>query len=228
MHKRFWLVIGAVLLGGLLAACGNAAPSRNVQQGAALLREDFQTADGWETGSFPADAEDPAAILEVADGRYRIDYRAEESPSLTWGLGGSVYENVVVEVTVEQLSDADDNLFGVGCRMATDERGDVSGYVLLISGDGHYGIAELSLRSLDFILEWHQTSVIRQGQATNTLRAVCVDDYLALYANGEFLGEVQDNRYARAGQIALVAGAAKDTTVSVAFDDLAVYEGALK
>jgi hypothetical protein len=112
--------------------------------------------------------------------------------------------------------------------MVADEDGDVSGYVLLISGDGHYGIADLSRRSLDFILEWHQTDAIHQGQATNTLRAVCVDDYMVLYVNGKFLGEVQDSRYARAGKIALVAGAAEDTAVSVAFDDLTVYEGALK
>jgi len=228
MHKRFGLIVGALLLAGLLAACGNATPSREVQQGDVLLREDFQEGAQWETGRYPADAEDPTAVLTVEDGRYRIDYRAEESPSLTWGLGGGAYENVIVEVTTEQLSAADDNLYGVGCRMVTDENGDVSGYVLLISGDGHYGIAELSLRSLDFILEWHQTDVIHQGQATNTLRAVCVDDYLALYVNGEFLGEVKDNRYARAGQIALVVGAAKDTAVSVTFDDLTVYEGALK
>ncbi len=228
MHKRFWLVIGAVLLGGLLAACGNATSSREVQQGDVLLREDFQDGAQWEMGSYPADAQDPTAVLSVADGRYRIDYRAADTASFTWGLGGDEYENVAVEVTTEQLSAEDDNLYGVGCRMVTDEDGDVSGYVLLISGDGHYGIADLSRRSLDFILEWHQTDAIHQGQATNTLRAVCVDDYLALYVNGEFLGEVQDSRYARAGQVALVAGAAEDTAVSVAFDDLAVYEGALK
>ncbi len=228
MHKRFWLIVGALLLAALLAACGNSNPSREVQQGDVLLREDFAAGAQWETGRFPADAEDPTAVLAVEDGRYRIDYRAGGSASLTWGLGGDEYENVVVEVTTEQLSAEDDNLYGVGCRMVTDERGDVSGYVLLISGDGHYGIAELSRRSLDFILEWHQTDAIHQGQATNTLRAVCVDDYLALYVNDEFLGEVQDDRYGRAGQIALVAGAAEDTAVSVTFDDLAVYEGALK
>ena len=228
MHKRFGLIFGAVLLGALLAACGKAAPSRQVQTGDVLLRADFQTGADWEAGSYPADAEAPTATLGVVDGRYRIDYRSGSSASFVWGLGGGVYENVVVEVTTEQLSADDDNLYGVGCRMVTDERGEVSGYALLISGDGHYGIADLSRRSLDFILEWHQTDIIHPGRATNTLRAVCVDDYLALYVNDEFLGEVQDSRYRRAGQIALIAGAAKDTEVSVAFDDLTVYEGALK
>ncbi len=228
MQKRFWLVVGAMLLGGLLTACGNGVPSREVQQGAELLRVDFEQSGQWEEGRYPPDAETPAAVLTVADGRYRIDYRAEDNPSLVWGLGGGEYENVVVEVTTEQLSADKDNLYGVGCRIVTDERGDVSGYVLLISGDGHYGIADLSRRSLDFILEWHQTDRIHQGRATNTLRAVCVDDYLALYVNGEFLGEVQDSRYARDGQIALVAGAAKGAEVSVTFDDLTVHEATLK
>jgi hypothetical protein len=103
----------------------------------------------------------------------------------------------------------------------------MSGYVLLISGDGHYGIAELSRNSLDFLLEWHQSDAINTGEAANTIRAECVDDYLAVYANGEFLGEVEDSGYLRAGQVTLVAGVSPDATVSVAFDDLTVTEATL-
>jgi len=67
----------------------------------------------------------------------------------------------------------------------------------------------------------------RQGRASNTIRAVCVDDYLAIYANGTFLGEVKSSDYRRAGQVGLVAGVSRNKDIRVAFDNLAVYEGAI-
>ena len=205
----------------LLAACGSDNASRNVEQGAQLLNVTFDAADDWETGTFPAD--DPTASLAIQDGRYRVTHSAERSASFTWGQDGEAFEDVIIEVTAEQISEYDNNLYGVACRLAEDERGNQTGYALLISGDGHYGIADLSHNSLDFLLEWHQTREIHEGQETNTIRAVCAADYLALYVNGEFLGEVEDDAYRRAGQVGLVAGVNKGESVEIAFDDLAVY-----
>jgi hypothetical protein len=55
-----------------------------------------------------------------------------------------------------------------------------------------------------------------------------VDDYLAVYANGKFLGDVTTSTYNRPGQVGLIAGVTGEAEVSVAFDNLAVYEGSLK
>ncbi len=224
--RRQWIVLTVILLAVLgLAACGSDDPDKEITTGAELLRVTFDAPDDWETGRFPADTDDPAAELVIDEGRYQVNYRADRSASLTWGAGGEAYEDVVIEVDIEQLGGTDDNLYGVVCRFVENDDGSASGYALLISGDGHYGIADLSRRSLDFILEWHQSDAIKQGQAQNTLRAVCVDDYLAVYANGEFLGDVRSDDYQRAGQVALVIGTTGNQTVSVAFDNLTVYEG---
>lgn len=228
MRRVFAWTAGAVALALLLAACGADADARPVAQGDVLLTQTFDAPGVWEEGTFPPDAATPESVLGVEDGRYVIDHTAEGSASFTWGAGGPDAEDVIITVQAAQLSDENDNLYGVGCRLVTDENGNASGYVLLISGDGHFAIAELSRGSLDFLLGWRQSEHIRQGRSENTLRATCVGNTLALEANGEFLGAVEHDAFRRPGQVALVAGVSEGGRVRVAFDDLAVYAGALE
>jgi hypothetical protein len=212
----------------ILAACGNNKPAQTATKGAELFTTNFDTPGSWEVGVYMDENGEPESTLAIIDGRYQIDFRAGRSASFTWGAGGAAYENVIVEVETEQLSPEKNNLYGVMCRLAPDEQGNMTGYALLISGDGQYGIAELKSNSLTFLLEWHQSKTIKQGQASNTVRAVCVDDYLAVYANGKFLGDVKNDTYPRPGQVGLLAGVTGGGTVSIAFDNLAVYEGTVK
>lgn len=227
MRRQVMVLTLMMVLALILAACGSDDPDHSVNTGDELFSVTFDDSGAWETGRYPEGADEPNAMLAIEDGRYQIDYRAERSASMTWGAGGEAVQDVVIEVDTEQLGGADDNLYGVVCRLVEDENGDATGYLLLISGDGHYGIAELSRKSLDFVLEWHQSDVIKQGAAANTIRAACVDDYLAIYANGKFLGDVKDDRLMREGQVALVAGTTEGQSISVAFDNLTVYEGSL-
>lgn len=227
LHILVMLIISLGIAALALAACGGSDPSDRPVAAETLLSETFDTPGSWEEGAYPPEAADPASRLAVTGGRYEIAHRAERAASFTWGAGGAGYEDVIVEVRTEQLSTDKDNLYGVLCRLAQDDAGDWSGYALLISGDGHYGIADLSRGSLDFLLDWHQSGAIRQGQAANTIRAVCAENYLAVYANGEFLGEVKDSLYRRAGQVGLIAGASEGAAVRGAFDDLTVFAGTL-
>lgn len=220
-----WAIVGLILV-MLLAACGSDDPSKTVHQGPALFSLTFDEAGSWEEGSFPA--ESPTSTLAIVDGRYQIDHTSQRNASFVWGAGGEPVEDVVIEVETEQLSADKDNLYGVICRLEVDEDGSASGYALLISGDGHYGIADFSDDTLDFVLAWHQSDAIEQGQSGNTIRAACVGDYLAIYANGRFLGEVKNNGFRRAGQVALIAGSAGGQPVRVAFDNLRVFEGSLE
>lgn len=227
MKSKHRVLLASVGLSLALAACGGSDPSHRPVAGERLLSESFDTPGSWEEGAFPPEAADPVSRLAVTGGRYEIVHRAERAASFTWGAGGGAYEDVIIEVRTEQLSAGKDNLYGVACRLAQDDAGHWSGYALLISGDGHYGIADLSRGSLGFLREWHQSGAIKQGQAANTIRAVCAESYLAIYANGEFLGEVKDSLYRRAGGVGLIAGASQGEAVHVAFDDLTVFAGAL-
>lgn len=223
--KKWALILIAVLAVAVLAGCGSDKADHKAVKGDALLNEAFDQSGTWEEGQYPADS--PVSFLAITDGRYQISHRAENSSSFVWGVGGTESEDVIIEVETEQLSSDQDNLYGVGCRLSEDS-GETTGYMLLISGDGHFGIARLSNRSLDFIQDWKQSGAIKQGQAKNTIRAVCVGDYLALYANGDFLGDVTDNTYHHSGHVGLVAGANRGKDITVTFDNLAVFDGALK
>lgn len=211
----------------ILSACGGDDASRTATKGNSLLAVSFEEAGSWEEARLPADSDTPDSVLAISDGRYQIDHQAGRSSSFAWGTGGEAYQNVIIEVETEQISSENDNLYGVLCRLSSDDRGRWSGYALLISGDGHYGIAEFSNNSLSFLLAWHQSDEIKQGRAKNTIRAVCVDDYFAIYANGKFLGEVKNDQYPDAGQVGLIAGITKENAASIAFDNLAVFEGAI-
>jgi hypothetical protein len=111
------------------------------------------------------------------------------------------------------------------------------GYAFLISNDGFGAIAYADKGasergSLSFLFDWVESDAINAGQAENTIRAVCVDDYLALYVNGEFVGDVEDDRFTSGGQAGLIAGLFIESgdelgEVIVDFDDLTVSEGSL-
>jgi hypothetical protein len=225
MKVRLAVVLVLLLI---LAACGSDSPAKTAVQGAELFAVDFSTPGTWEEGVYTDENGNPQATLAIKDGRYQIDFHTGRDASVTWGAGGDPYENVIIEVEAEQLSPEKNTLYGAMCRLATDDNGNTTGYALLISGDGHYGIAEVEGRSLSFLLDWHQSETIKQGQAVNTIRAVCVDDYLAVYANGKFLGDVTSNTYRRPGQVGLIAGVTGEAEVSVGFDNLAVYAGSIK
>lgn len=216
-----------------LAACGGEA-SQSPVKGDRIDAETFEDAAGWETGIFAReDAGDavntPESTLAVQDGRYRITYYAGPAASFIWGAADAnrpTARDVIIEVETEQLSADENNLYGVMCRLSETASG-MRGYAFLISGDGYYAIAELTGRDLEFLLEWRQSGALNEGQASNALQAVCVGDYLALYANGEFLGQVTDAAFGAEGHAALIAGAEADHMIDVAFDNLVVYAGTL-
>lgn len=211
-----------------LAACsGEAAPA--IETGAVIATETFDTRGAWEEGTYPMDAATPDSVLAITDGRYVLAHSAGRAASFTWGVGSETLDDVIIEVEAEQLSSDGDNLYGIGCRLSGDSPDNQTGYVFLISGDGHYGIGELrnQIITFDGLLPWRQSGVIHQGAATNTLRAACLGDTLALTVNGEFLGSADGSAYRRAGQIGFFAGAGAGQSIEVAFDNLTLSEGSV-
>lgn len=211
----------------LLQSDSNQA-SKKAEAGEMLYSVTFDEAGQWEEGEYVAYRPNTEEVisrttLAIQDGRYEMTYETAD-PSFTLGLGGEqAAADVMIEVTTEQLGGTDDNLYGVVCRLTVNEAGrPTGGYAVLISGDGHYGIAQLRSTNLEFILDWHQSDVIKQGQAQNAIRAVCVDDYVGIYVDGQFLGEVNDVSNQSEGQVALIVGTNRDQKTHIAFDDLAV------
>jgi hypothetical protein len=99
-----------VLAGALLAACQPAAPLRTVTQGEELISYSFTDAGTFEEGGYND------ATLLVRDGVYRINVR-QGNGELWWGQWGETYDDVIVQVETEQMTERDENAYGVMCRM---------------------------------------------------------------------------------------------------------------
>lgn len=71
------------------------------------------------------------------------------------------------------------------------------------------------------LIQWTWSAAVNQGNATNHTRAVCDGSRLALYVNGQLMGETTDTLYT-SGDIALAAGSLEPGPTEVHFDDLVV------
>lgn len=218
MRQSLWMIF----LGLFLVACGqeNLRSEDDLELGDTSYTLDFETDDSFETGDYAE------ASLMIEAGRYWIRQGGERTAYI-WGQGGEAAQNLALDVRVEAQSDFENDLFGAMCRV--DEEG--AGYIFLISSDGFAAIARTDGRSLSFLVDWTEDSAIKTGE--NSLRAVCVDNYLALYVNDELVADVEDSTYTRAGEVGLMAGILVESRdnldeVIVSFDDLTVTEARLK
>jgi hypothetical protein len=141
-----------------------------------------------------------------------------------WGLNDAVHEDVVIEVTTNQASSFENNAYGVMCRSDTSNNGD--GYYFLISGDGYYAIAKGEGDDVNELVEWSTSSAINQGQASNTIRAVCIDNYLAMYVNDEFVADTEDSEYT-SGFAGFAATGFEGGNTDISFDNLTITAASL-
>ena len=179
-----------------------------------LIQDNFSDPEsGWDVEEYEGGSMgygEGAYVIYAADSDYY--YLAQVYVTLA---------DVVIEVdTTQVLGPANDNnYYGTGCRLQSDGEG----YVFIISGQGYYAIyREDGEAGGEFLVDWTESDVIRQGNATNHLRAICDGSRLAIAINGEFLAEVEDDAYT-AGDVLLVASTLEDEPTEVHFDDLLVY-----
>jgi hypothetical protein len=185
--------------------------SQEISVGDKLIDDDFSESDTWEV------YEDKDTDLRTDDDAYRMTL---EGNLYTWGLNDEEHSDVVIEVETNQLSETLNNQYGVMCRASSDG----SGYYFLISGDGFYSIFKGSEDSIDDLVEWETTDVVNQGQDSNSIVAVCVGDYLALYVNGTLLAETNDDEYSSGFAGFSVGSAEEDTTTDIAFDNVRIWD----
>ena len=207
------LLIGATLL---LAAC-QAWPTEQVDTGEIIESVSFDHTYEWESYVNPAQHVE----FTIEDGEFRA--RAWDG-GFTWALNARTHENVVIQADVEQTSDYADNAFGLMCRASPTNNG--NGYFFFISGDGYYTLRRGAADEVNPIIPWTPTSAIQQGKAINRIRIVCVDDYLALYVNGEFVAEAHDDLFG-SGFAGLTAAVPEGGEVDVRFDDVVIRTATL-
>lgn len=107
MRRIFVITVCSVLL---LSACQGAVSQQQVTKGEELAAYNFSVPGSFEEGTYGV------ATLRVNDGVYRIDVQ-QGNNTLWWGQWGEPYSDVVIEVDVEQITERNENAYGVMCRV---------------------------------------------------------------------------------------------------------------
>jgi serine/threonine protein kinase len=179
-----------------------------------LMKDDFENQlSGWEVGNFTNGA------VGYRNGVYLIE--ATEKSITIWGAANRSFSDLILEVEGTQITAPldNDNDYGVGCRVQ--KNGD--GYFLLISGDGFYSIYLNQNDLFTPLVDWQQSEIIRQGNTSNKIRAVCVGTNLELIVNNTLLAQVNDTTF-KTGDIALTATTYGAAPVEIHFDHLTVIK----
>jgi hypothetical protein len=213
MGRIMPLLLIALVLG--IASC-RAQPSARYETGEVLLRETFDRAYDWGRRS-----QDGVEIGPEA-GAYRM--RADVNQFVR-GFNSTPHTDVVIEAHSSQLSADRHNAYGVMCRATADDAS-TNGYYFLIGADGSYSIRIGQFGEVRPLVHWSRSGAINRGAATNHIRAVCVEDYLALYVNDEFLADVRDSTHSR-GFAGLTVAAREGSSVEIAFNTVTIFEAAL-
>ena len=102
-----------------------------------------------------------------------------------------------------------------------------NGYLFLIQGGGQFAIMRATGRNLTPLVNWTSSDAIKQGVASNHLRAICSGTYLAFYVNDTFMGDATDATY-NSGQVGLAASSANRAGTRISFDNLTIANAAAK
>lgn len=214
------ILLGGALLTLALMACslpGLMPPAINTPEGGGgksgvLFQDDFSNPQsGWEV------AEYDTGKVGYGDGYYYVVSYGDGNTM--WGVANRSFDNLVIDVDATLVSGPANNDYGVVCRTADPESG--VGYYMLISSDGYYAIGKATNGGYEGLVDFTESRAIRQGNATNHIRAVCNGRKLSLYVNGQLLGEAEDSEFS-SGDIALTATSYESEAVEVWFDYLTV------
>lgn len=210
MIRKQVLLAGVVLVLAMLACSLPGLRTPTSGGGEIIMQDDFSNPQsGWEVGEYNE------GKVGYADGAYSLISYGDGSTM--WGVANRSFSDVAVEVEAIPVSGPDNNDYGVICR----EQGDGRGYYFLISGDGYYAIAKGTDTGYDWLIDFTESSAIKQGYATNRIRAICDGSNLSLYVNGQLVGEASDAEFS-SGDIALTATSYESEPVEVRFDNLVV------
>jgi hypothetical protein len=180
-----------------------------------LFQDDFDSRrSGWGTDQreeFERGYEEDGYFIELC-----------EPDWFAWAYPGVQFDDVSVEVTISLVSGSQDGHFGVLCRHV-----DVDNfYYFGISADGYYAIFQRMDGGALEVLTGDGSGMvpspaIRTGGQINHVLAVCYEDELSLYVNGELLETVTDDTHTR-GDVGLGAGSGPGGDARVQFDDFIV------
>ncbi|HEX7621472.1 MAG TPA: hypothetical protein VF359_09760 [Anaerolineales bacterium] len=224
MNKKLYFALAVLVLAVL--ACGiNTASTPTTQPTASggstgqkiLFQDDFSdVTSGWDR------SHTDFGLTDYADGGYRIN--VIQTDAFFFANPYKTFQNDVrIEVDATKIAGPDDNAFGVQCRYK-----DVDNYYYFyISSDGFVGIGVDNAGTKTLISSSDGNMVsdsnIKQGAATNHLRADCIGSTLTLYANGTQVATATDSTFT-GGDVGLIAKTFKVSGTDIMFHNFFVYQ----
>lgn len=202
----------------MMSACqaDEASPTVTYQLGDLLYRNDFDDPRTWESFGY----------LQTQFGISQGVYTAISPGGGYIAVSNDhLHDNAVLEVTAEQFSTQENSSYGIICR-ANPQQNSV-GYYFLISASGRYGVRIGETDRVKVLVPWTAHPAINRGTATNHLRAVCLDDYLAFYVNDQFLVEARYD-WLTSGNMALVVNSPDSVEIAVQFDSVTIHQAQLQ
>lgn len=159
--------------------------------------------------------------FRVTEGAFRAELALT---NYAWTQNKRYHENVMLEVELWRRSPVDSVAYGVMCRASPQNDG--KGYYFMMNPKGSAAILRGNAYSVESLTGWVSTDAIDRNYPRQRLRAVCINDYLALYINGQFVVDTVDRLYA--GGYAGLVTVSKDTLLDVVFDNLEVWDAVLR
>lgn len=193
-------------------------PTRSVVTGSERTLYEFYDAATWDVFT----VEDDTAYFTVEGGALEGHVAADRGYLIS--TNNVAHENVIINATVRQEEGLLGNGFGVVCR--ADDAG--NGYYFLVSSDGMFTISVgTPVRNELFeLIPWQYHSIIRQGFEANDLRAVCAENYLAMFINDVFVAETFDDEFT-SGELGVVVGAV-GRPATVRFDNILLRDAIMR
>jgi hypothetical protein len=179
---------------------------------ALVVEETFAEGSDWR------DVESENGSARLVDGQYEMKATI---PNWSWWLyrpiTGDDLAGMVIEADIDHTSSGYNNISLI-CRA-----GQTEGYFFDVHSIGLYSIRQFSDGEMTSIMPRKASPVINRDAASNHLMAVCVEDYLALYINGQLVAEAYDNSI-EAGMMGIAISTSETSQEAVAlFDNLRIW-----
>jgi len=175
-----------------------------------LPNDDFSSSSsGWGTGT------DNFSSVEYNNGG--LTMQVFEPFYVTWSTPDTtVYENVHMEVDIQNQSSDDKALFGFICN----EQGTTNAfYYVGVSPDGYYAFIKSSVVGDDVYLKEDFSDLVTDNLSSLRLGLDCANGSMTLYVNGQVVDSVSDSSYTSGSVGLFLATNEEPNGAAVIFDN---------
>lgn len=220
MKRNAMLMLVGALAALLISGCNlsdhiTKSALADIDPGSVVFFDDFSNPNsGWSVWS-----SEGAVISYESNG---LKFHINEANYDYWSLPGQRFTDSTLAVDATLVDGPTDNDYGLLCRF----QNEYNFYAFLVSSDGYGGIIKVKdgvYQTLNSPDGMEYGSMIKQGQATNQIRADCIGTRLTLYVNSEKFLEAEDSDFS-VGDVGLIAGSYSQPGVEILFDNFFVLK----